>query len=153
MALALQSELEAQELQIGASGTVRHFEVGVGNLSGKAIRAIARKNDFALYRLARSDGECGFARALVESLCILARERLCGVIWRIGPGVDGVAASYGHWVCASYIYGTGDWSKHRWVFKDSVGSRSRDMPLSELLGVLDSAEKQKREFGAVIDLR
>ena len=84
---------------------------------------------------------------------LLARERLCGVIWRIGPGVDGVAASYGHWVCASYIYGTGDWSKHRWVFKDSVGSRSRDMPLSELLGVLDSAEKQKREFGAVIDLR
>ena len=46
------------------------------------------------------------------------------------------------------------WSKHRWVFKGSVGSRSRDMPLSELLGVLDSAEKKKkREFGAVIDLR
>ena len=74
----------------------------------------------------------------------LARERLCGVIWQIGPDVDGVAASY--------IYGVGDWSKHRWVFKDSVGSRSRDMPLSELLGVLDSAEKEKREFSAVVDL-
>jgi hypothetical protein len=73
--------------------------------------------------------------------------------WWIGPGVDGVAASYGHWVCASYIYGVGDWSKHRWVFKDSVGRRSRDMPLSELLGVLDSAEKEKREFSAVVDLR
>jgi len=153
VALALQSELEAQEHQSGASSGVRHFEVGVGNLSGKAILAIARKNHFALYRLARNDGECGFARALVEAMCILARERLCGVIWRIGPGVDGVAASYGHWVCASYIYGVGDWSKHRWVFKDSVGSRSRDMPLSELLGVLDSAEKEKREFSAVVDLR
>ena len=56
-------------------------------------------------------------------------------------------------VCASYIYGAGDRSKNRWVFKNSVGSRSRDMPLSELLGVLDSAEKEKREFGAVTDLR
>ena len=83
----------------------------------------------------------------------MARERLCGVIWRIGPGVDGVAASYGHWVCASYIYGAGDWSVHRWVFKDSMGSISRDMPLSELLEVLDGAEKGKREFSAVIDLR
>ena len=88
---------------------------------------------------------------MIEAMCIL--QRLCGVIWRIGPGVDGVAASYGHWVCASYIYGVGDWSKHRWVFKDSVGSRSRDMPLSELLGVLDSAEKKKRELSAVVDLR
>ena len=111
------------------------------------------KSDFALYRLARSDGGCGFARALVEAMCILARERLCGVIWRIGPGVDGVAASSGHWVCASYIYGAGDWSKHRWVFKGSVGGRSRDMPLSELLGVLDGAEKEQREFSAFIDLR
>ena len=153
VALALQSELEAQELRTGASSGVRHFEVGVGNLSGKAILDIARKSDFGLYRLARSDGECGFARALVEHMCILARERLCGVIWRIGPGVDGVAASYGHWVCASYIYGVGDWSTHRWVFKDSVGSISRDMPLSELLGILDSAEKGKMEFGAVVNLR
>ena len=153
VALALQSELEAQELQSGASSGVRHFEVGVGNLSGKAIRAIARRNDYALYRLARSDGECGFVRALVEHMCILARERLCGVIWRIGPGVDGVAASHGHWVCASYIYGAGDWSKHRWVFKNSVGSSSRDMPLSELMAVLDGAEKEQKEFSAVIDLR
>ena len=120
----------------------------MGNLSGKTILAIARKDDFALYRLARNDGECGFARALVEAMCILACKRLCGVIWRIGPGVDGVAASCGHWFCASCIYGVGDWSKHRWVFKGSVGSRSRDMPLSELLGVLDSAEKEKREFSA-----
>ena len=89
-------------------------------------------------------GECGFARALVKHMCILAHERLCGVIWRTGPGADGVEAPHGHWVCASYIYGAGDWSKHRWDFKDSVGSRSRDMPLSELLGVLDGAEKGKR---------
>ena len=41
---------------------------------------------------------------------------------------------------------------YRWVFKDSVGSRSRDMPLSELLGVLGSAEKEKREFNAAVDL-
>jgi hypothetical protein len=27
------------------------------------------------------------------------------------------------------------------------------MPLSELLGVLDGAEKEQREFSAVIDLR
>ena len=47
----------------------------------------------------------------------------------------------------------GDWSKHRWVFRDSVGGRSRDMPLRELLGVLDSAEKEKREFSAAVDLR
>ena len=127
--------------------------MGVGYLSGKAIRAIARKNGVALYRLARSDGECGFARALVKHMCTLARERLCGVIWQIGPGVDGVAAPSGHWVCASYHYGAGDWSKHRWFFKDSVGRRSRDMPLSELLGVIDGAEKEQREFGAVIDLR
>ena len=80
----------------------------MGNLSGKAIRAIARKSDFALYRPARSDGECGFTRALVEHKCILARGRLCGVIWRIGSGLDGVAASHGHWVGASYIYGAGD---------------------------------------------
>ena len=153
VALALQSELEAQELQSGASSGVRHFEVVVGNLSGKAIRAIARKNDYALYRLARSDGECGFARALVEHMCILARERLCGVIWRIGPGVDGVAASHGHWVCTSYIYGAGDCSKHRWVFMDSAGGSSRDMPLSELMAVLDGAEMEQKEFSAVIDLR
>ena len=30
---------------------------------------------------------------------------------------------------------------------------SRDMPLSELLGILDSAEKGKMEFSAVVDLR
>ena len=30
---------------------------------------------------------------------------------------------------------------------------SRDMPLSELLGVLDGAEKEQRQFSAVIDLR
>ena len=47
-------------------------------------------------------------------------------------------------VCVSYIYGAGDWSKHRWVFRGSVGSRSRDMPLGELLGVLDAAEKEQR---------
>ena len=64
-----------------------------------------------------------------------------------------MAASYGHWVCASYIYGVGDWSTHRWVFKDNVGSISREMPLSELLGILDSAEKGKMEFSAVVDLR
>ena len=57
------------------------------------------------------------------------------------------------WVCAPYIYGAGGWSKHRWVFKGSVGSISRDMPLSELLGVLGSAGKENREFGAVVDLR
>ena len=61
VALALQSELEAQEHQSGASSGVRHFEVGVGNLSGKAIFSTARKNDFALYRLARNDGECARA--------------------------------------------------------------------------------------------
>ena len=52
-----------------------------------------------------------------------------------------------------HIYGVGDWRKHRWVFKGSVGSRSRDMPLSELLGVFESDEKEKREFSAVVDLR
>ena len=97
----------------------------MGNLSGKAIRAIARKNDFALYRLARSDGECGFARALVEGLCILARERLCGVIWRIGPGVDGVAALRGHWVCASYIYGGGDLEQAPLGFQGQRGEQVR----------------------------
>ena len=56
-------------------------------------------------------------------------------------------------VCASYIYGAGDWSKHRWVFKGSVGSSSRDMPLSELLAVLDGAEKEQKGLGAAIDLR
>ena len=111
-ALALQSELEA-ERQSGASSSVNHFDRGVGNLSGKAIRSIARTNGYALYRLARGDGECGFARALVEHMCILARERVCGVIWRLGPGVEGVAASHGHWAGASYIYGAGDWSTHR----------------------------------------
>ena len=34
-----------------------------------------------------------------------------------------------------------------------MGSRSRDMPLSELLGVLDGAEKEQREFSTAIDLR
>ena len=34
-----------------------------------------------------------------------------------------------------------------------MGSRSRDMPLSEPLGVLGSGEKDQREFGAVTDLR
>jgi hypothetical protein len=53
VALALQSELEAEVCRTGASSPIRHFEV-----SGKAIRDIARKSDFALYRLARSDGGC-----------------------------------------------------------------------------------------------
>ena len=69
VALALQSELEAQELESGASSGVRHYEVGVGNLSGKAIRAIARKSGYALCRLARSDGECGLARATWSNAC------------------------------------------------------------------------------------
>ena len=70
-----------------------NFDSAVENLSGKVIRSIARKNGYALYRLARSDGEYGFARALVEHMCILACERVCGVIWRLGPGVEGMAAS------------------------------------------------------------
>ena len=92
-------------------------------------------------------------RALVEHMCILARERVCGVIWRLGPGVEGVAASQGHWVGASYIYGAGDWSTHRWIFKDSVVKQPQGMHLSEVLGALDDAEKGKREFGVIIDLR
>ena len=64
-----------------------------------------------------------------------------------------MAASRGHWVGASYIFGTGDWSTHRWVFKDSVAKQPRDMPLSEVLAVLDDAEKEKRESSVVIDLR
>jgi hypothetical protein len=151
-ALALQSELEA-ERQSGASSSVNHFDRGVGNLSGKAIRSIARTNGYALCRLARGDGECGFARALVEHMCILARERVCGVIWRLGPGVEGVAASQGHWAGASYIYGAGDCSTHRWIFKDSVVKQPQGMHLSEVLGALDDAEKGKREFGVIIDLR
>ena len=37
--------------------------------------------------------------------------------------------------------------------KDSIGCISRKMPVSELLGILDDAEKEKREFSAVVDLR
>jgi hypothetical protein len=47
----------------------------------------------------------------------------------------------------------GDWSTHRWVFKGSAGSISRDIPPSELLGILDSAKMGKVEFSAVVDLR
>jgi hypothetical protein len=125
----------------------------LGNLSGKAIRSTAHKYDYVLYRLTRSDGECGFARALVEHMCILAQGRVCGVIWRLGSGVSGVAASRGHWVGASYIFGTGDWSTHRWVFKDSAAKQPQDMPLSEVLAVLDDAENEKREFSVFTDLR
>ena len=39
------------------------------------------------------------------------------------------------------------------VFKGSVGCSSRDMPLSELMAVLDGAKKEQKEFSAVIDLR
>ena len=86
-------------------------------------------------------------------MCILARERVCGVIWRLGPGVEGVAASQGHWVGASYIYGAGDWSTHRWIFKDSVVKQPQGILLSEVLGALDDAEKGKRGFCVIINLR
>ena len=62
----------------------------------------------------------------------------------------GLAVHKGHPETAVRVLGLGGLG---WVFKGSVGSRSRDMPLSELLGVLDSAEKEQREFCAVIDLR
>ena len=86
-------------------------------------------------------------------MCILARERVCGVIWRLGPGVEGVAASQGHWAGASYIYGAGDWSTHRWIFKDRVLKQPQSILLSGVLRALGDAEKYKREFGVITDLR
>ena len=53
----------------------------------------------------------------------------------------------------SYIYGAGDCSTHRWIFKDSAVKQPQGMHLSEVLGALDDAEKGKREFGVIIDLR
>ena len=46
---------------------------------------------------------------------------MCDIIWRLGPGVEAVAASQGHWVGASYIYGAGDWSTCR----SAVGTSDR----------------------------
>ena len=37
--------------------------------------------------------------------------------------------------------------------KDSVVKQPQGMHLSEVLGALDDAEKGKREFGVIIDLR
>jgi hypothetical protein len=125
-----------------------------GTLSGRSVKAIAEANDYGMYRLSREEnGQSGFARSLVEQLCIVVGSRLCGLIWREGPGVVGASASQGHWLAASYITGKGNWRNHRWVFKDSVGSAVRDMTSENLLALLDEKEKRRLEFGLVVDLR
>ena len=116
-ARALEATLCEQEATIGPQRSiVRHFMEGTGNLSGCAIKEIALANAYGFYRLSREqEGECGHARALMEMLSILTGPRLCGALWRQGPGVAGADASYGHWVGAAHIHGDGPWLTHEWI--------------------------------------
>ena len=87
------------------------------------------------------------SRARSLSTCASWRASACVVSSGGGvEGAEGVAASQGHWAGASYIYGAGNCSTHRWICKDSVVKQPQGMHLSEVLGALDDAEKGKREF-------
>jgi hypothetical protein len=100
----------------------------VGDFSGQILRAIASSYEYKICRLScEIEGNCGFARSLVEEMCIIAGSRLCGVIWRVVPGFVGAAASQGHWTGATYLGGSGDWRTHKWVFNGSIGSVTKSM--------------------------
>ena len=153
IARKLEGELEAEDVLKGLRSSARHFVEGVGNFSGQVLRAIASSYDYKIYRLScEIEGKCGFARSLVEEMCIIAGSRLCGVIWREGPGFVGAAASQGHWIGATYLGGSGDWRTHKWVFKDSIGSVTKSMSAEEVMCLLDEAEKGRLEFGVVMDM-
>jgi hypothetical protein len=79
--LCLEGELEAEEALKGVRSSARHFVESVGDFSGQILRAIAFSYEYKICRLScENKGNCGFARSLVEKMCIIAGSRLCGVI-------------------------------------------------------------------------
>ena len=146
-----ESALKAEEAASGVKSSVRHVDE-TGNFSGAVLVAVAEANNYAAYRLSKEqDGECGHARALVETLCLLANARVCGVVWRLG-GAIGAATSSGHWVAASHIPSIRDWRTHQWFFKDSLRNDAVAKSTEEILLELDTAERRRADFYVIVDL-
>jgi hypothetical protein len=153
VARGFEEELRREEVAGAPSSEVHHLDE-TGNFSGKVIAAVLEKGDYGAYRLSKEEfGECGHARALVETLCTLLNARVCGVIWREGSLVDGSAtSSYGHWLAASHLPNLGDWRSRKWAYKDSLRS---DVPIwstEQVLQRLDDAERKRFELFVVVDL-
>ncbi|KAJ8613160.1 hypothetical protein CTAYLR_004828 [Chrysophaeum taylorii] len=147
----LQQVLDSEVLTSGMHSEVDHFD-NTGNFSGKVLVELAFKHGYRLYRISsENDGQCGHARALVETLSFLANSRLCGALWRLGSAI-GTAAASGHWVAASHVPSLADWRQHEWAFKDSLVSGPAKITITEdVLAKLDSAERQRAEFFVVVD--
>jgi hypothetical protein len=152
LVLARKFEAELDETD-SAPNQVHHLDA-TGNFSGRVLEAVAAANDYGTYRLSKETfGECGDARALVETLCILLKSRVCGVVWREGSAVDGTAtSSWGHWLGASYLPNLGDWRSHNWALKDSLDSNVHIGSTEQLLERLDEVERKRFDFFVVVDL-
>jgi len=124
-----------------------------GNFSGKVLADLALKHGYGAYRIAaESEGRCGHARALVETLCKLMNGRMCGAVWRLGSAV-GVSAACGHWVGASHVPSLDDWSEHEWFLKDGLSAwPAKVATTEEVLVQLDEAEKRRADFYVIVDL-
>lgn len=121
---------------------------------GLSKTEIALANDYGFYRLScERDGACGHARALLEELCLVAGPRVCGAIWRQGPGAVGADATQGHWLGATHISAGYSWRRHEWVVKDSIGSTAKSVTAEAIMCFLDEAEKRRMDFGIIVDLR
>jgi len=154
IARELEAKLAARDVASGTKSPVRHFEEGVGNLSGLALVSIGEAFGYSLVRLSREEfGHFGHARALVEQCCRVARQHLCGVVWREASGVAGAAATVGHWVGASHIDDNHNWMKRKWVYKDSMGLLAKEKTTANILSMLDALESNRMEFYVVMNLR
>jgi hypothetical protein len=155
IARAMEAKLKEDEHEHGfAPSSSRHFVEGLGDFSEGALRAIAAANNYGFFSLSREvEGECGHARQLLEFLCVLDGSRLCGVIWREGPGVVGESASKGHWISASHIHAIGDWRTHKWVIKDSMKTSVEPVTTERMIALLDGVESRRAAFGFLVDMR
>jgi hypothetical protein len=130
---------------------VRQFDP-TGNFSGAVLGEQARMHNYGTYRLSMEEiGQCGHARALVEMLCLVSNERVCGAVWRLG-GAIGADAATGHWVGASHIPSVDNWRLHKWAYKDSLSSTAQTMTTEQILNRLDKAETNRADFFVVVDL-
>lgn len=148
----LQAALDDEDLSRGTTAAIRHCDA-TGNFSGKVLVQLALKYGYGAYRIsAERDGECGHARALVETLCGLANSRLCGAVWRLGS-VAGAAAASGHWVGASHVPSLTNWLEHQWAIKDSLTSGAATITTTEaILEKLDAAERARADFYVIVNL-
>lgn len=150
-AMFVARDLEAKLIAaqpLGVAPEVHHFDE-TGNFSGAVLVELARAHGYGTYRLAKDKvGECGHARALVETLCLLVPGRVCGVVWR-----EGTNPRSGHWLAASHIPTLDTWRAHKWVFKDSLCRNPIIMNSNGILSKLDAAEKVCADFFVVVDLR